>query len=89
MGLFRKNKREEVMDETKTDDILLKALLQGQKVTREMALSIPAVSGCVDLICNTFAMIPFKLYKETIKDDKRTTEEVVDKRVSIINKELN
>lgn len=85
MGLFSKNKREEVMDETKTDDILLKALLQGQKVTREMALSIPAVSGCVDLICNTFAMIPFKLYKETVKDGKRTTEEITDKRVSIIN----
>lgn len=85
MGLFRKSKREEVMDETKVDDILLKALLQGQKVTREMALSIPAVSGCVDLICNTFAMIPFKLYKETIKDGKRTTEEITDKRVSIIN----
>ena len=50
-----------------------------------MALSIPAVSGCVDLICNTFAMIPFKLYKETVKDGKKTTEEFIDNRVKLIN----
>ena len=87
MGLFRKNNRDEVMDETKVDDVLLKALLQGSTVTREMALSIPAVSACVDLICNTFAMIPFKLYKETIKDGKKETEEVVDNRVKLINED--
>lgn len=85
MGLFRKNNREEVMDATKVDDVLLKALLQGSKVTREMALSIPVISGCVDLICNTFAMIPFKLYKETIEDGKKSTEEIIDNRVRLIN----
>ena len=87
MGLFRRSKREEVMDETKDDDLLLKALLQGQGVNRETALSIPVVSGCVDLICNTFAMIPFKLYKETVEDGKRTTEEITDDRVKIINED--
>lgn len=87
MGLFSKNKREEVMDETKVDDVLLKALLQGTTVTRETALSIPVISGCVDLICNTFAMIPFKLYKETIKDGKKSTEEVIDNRVKLINED--
>lgn len=87
MGLFRKNKRDDAMDETKVDDLLLKALLRGGKVDRETALSIPVVSGCVDLICNTFAMIPFKLYKETLVDGKRSTEEVVDNRVKIINEE--
>lgn len=87
MGLFSKNKREEVMDETKVDDVLLKALLQGTNVTRETALSIPAISGCVDLICNTFAMIPFKLYKETIKDGKKSTEEVIDNRYKLINED--
>ncbi len=85
MGLFSRNKREEVMDETQTDDLLLRALLQGQKIDRATALSIPVISGCVDLICNTFAMIPFKLYKETVKDGKRATEEVTDNRVKIIN----
>ena len=87
MGLFSKNKREEVMDETQTDDLLLRALLQGQKVDRVTALSIPVISGCVDLICNTFAMIPFKLYKETVKDGKRATEEVTDNRVRLINED--
>lgn len=91
MGLFKREKRDEIrdetMDESKADDILLRALLQGQKVDRETALSIPVVSGCVDLICNTFAMIPFKLYKETIKDGKRATEEVTDNRVRLINED--
>ena len=87
MGLFSKNNREEVMDETKADDLLLRALLQGQTVDRNTALSIPVISGCVDLICNTFAMIPFKLYKETIENGKRSTEEVADNRFKIINEE--
>ena len=87
MGLFKREKREEVMDESKADDLLLRALLRGQTVDRTTALSIPVVSGCVDLICNTFAMIPFKLYKETIKDGKRATEEVADRRVKLINEE--
>ena len=87
MGLFKREKREEVMDESKVDDLLLRALLQGQKVDRKMALSMPVVSACVDLICNTFAMIPFKLYRETIKDGKRATEEVTDRRVKLINEE--
>lgn len=87
MGIFSRNKREEVIDTTQVDDLLLRALLQGGKVDRETALSIPTVSACVDLICNTFAMIPFKLYKETIVDGKRATEEVTDDRTRIINED--
>lgn len=87
MGFFKISKREETMDESKVDDVLLKALLQGGKVDRKTALAIPAISACVDLICNTFAMIPFKLYKETVKDGKRETEEVTDNRVKIINED--
>lgn len=87
MGLFKREKREEVMDESKADDLLLRALLQGQTVDRTTALSMPVVSACVDLICNTFAMIPFKLYKETVKDGKRATEEITDRRVKLINEE--
>ena len=87
MGIFNRSKREETLDETKVDDLLLRALLQGGKIDRPIALSIPIVSACVDLICNTFAMIPFKLYKETVKDGKRATEEVEDARVRIINED--
>jgi HK97 family phage portal protein len=82
MGWFKK--REEVKEES-TAGCLLEALLRGVNVDRETALSVPVISGYVDLICNTFAMIPFKLYKETIKDGKRTTEEVADNRVRLIN----
>ena len=87
MGIFTKEKRETTMDETQVEDLLLTALLQGGKVDRTTALSIPVVSACVDLICNTFAMIPFKLYKETVKDGKRATEEVADERTTIINED--
>lgn len=86
MGIFNRNKREEILNESKCDDVLLRAILGGFTITREDALAIPKVSGCVDLICNTFAQIPFKLYKESTKDGKRVTEEVTnDERVSIIN----
>lgn len=86
MGIFSKNdKRETVMDENQSDDVLLRAYLNGFDVRRTHALAIPMVSSCVDFICNTFAQIPFKLYKETIKDGKKVTEEVTDERVAIIN----
>ena len=86
VGIFNRNKREEILDESKCDDVLLRAMLGGFEITRENALAIPKISGCVDFICNTFAQIPFKLYKESTKDGKRVTEEVTnDERVSIIN----
>ena len=84
MGIFKK--RENVVDEKTVDDILLRAVLNGGEVGRAEALAIPMVSSCVDYICNTFAQIPFKLYRETVKENgKRVTEEVKDDRVSIIN----
>ena len=85
MGWLKKEKRETTLDENQTDDVLLRAVLNGIDIDRGSALSIPSVSGCVDFICNTFAQIPFKLYKESTKDGKKVTEEVTDERVSIIN----
>lgn len=85
MGLFNKKAEREEVTATKVDDVLLRAVLNGYAMDRESTLAIPSVSACVDFICNTFAQIPFKLYKETVKDGKRVTEEVTDERVSIIN----
>ena len=87
MGIFNfLSKREKTLDESKCDDMLLKAMLGGFEITREDALAIPMVSGCVDFICNTFAQIPFKLYKESAKDGKKVTVEITnDERVAIIN----
>ena len=83
MGLFKK--RETVLDTTQVDDVLLRAVLNGMTIYREDALAIPAVASWVDFICNAFAQIPFKLYREKVKDGKRVTEEVTDDRVAIIN----
>ena len=58
-------------------DVLLQALLNNEVITREKALTLPAVSGAVDFISNTIASMPVKLYKykqgkvEEIEDDTR------------------
>ena len=83
MGIFKK--RGAIIDASSTEGVLLSALLGREEVSRETALAIPVISSYVGLICNTFAMIPFKLYKEAEKDGKRTTEEVNDDRVRLIN----
>lgn len=86
MGIFnRLFKRETVIDVNTIEDPLLRAIIGYSEIDRTSALEIPVVSSSVDLICNTFAMIPFKLYKEEIKDGKRITKEVDDERVRLIN----
>ena len=63
-------------------DILLKALLNNEAITREKALTLPAVSGAVDFISNSIASMPVKLYK--YKDGK-VEEMVKDTRVRMLN----
>lgn len=46
------------------DDVLLKALLDGTPITREQAMTVPAVSAAVDFISSTIASMPVKLYKK-------------------------
>lgn len=64
------------------DDVLLQALLQNDPITREMALTIPAVSAAVDFISSSIACMPVKLYK--YKDD-RVEEVRKDTRTRILN----
>ena len=72
MGIFdRFRKRENIIDTNAITDPLLTALIGNTTIDRISALEIPVVSSSVDLICNTFAMIPFKLYKEETKDGKK------------------
>ena len=58
-------------------DVLLQALLNGEAITKEQALTIPAVSGAVDFISSMIASMPVKLYKykqgkvETVEGDPR------------------
>lgn len=52
-------------------------LINPSEVTKEKVMQISAVRGCVEMISNTVATIPIKLYKETedtveeVKDDRR------------------
>lgn len=77
--------KETIINENAASDVILKALLAGEEINREKVLMIPAVSSAVGLICDSFAMIPFKLYKKTTKECKKQTTEVEDDRVNIIN----
>lgn len=66
MGLFDRlklNKRANQVDFNDVDDVLLKAILSGEPIKREDALTLPAVSGAVDFISGTIASMPVKLYK--------------------------
>ena len=81
MGIFKK--RNEPANEPApqitppVSDVLLNALMANETITREKALTLPAVSGAVDLISNSIASMPVKLYKskqgtvEEIEDDLR------------------
>lgn len=82
MGLFRKRETPTQEITPPVSDVLLQALLNQEKITREKALTLPAVSGAVDLIGSMIACMPVKLYK--VKDGK--VEELSrDTRVKILN----
>lgn len=63
-------------------DVLLQALLNNEVITREKALTLPAVSGAVDFISSTIASMPVKLYK--YKQGK-VEEQEDDTRVKLLN----
>lgn len=88
MGLFdrfRVNNETETQEQKGSvivDDVLLRALLSGEVITREKALTLPVISGAVDYISGTIASMPIKLYKYK----KGKVEEVEnDSRVRLLN----
>ena len=86
-SLFRKREQEEnrgqVLGESGTiSDILLTAIMRGDKITKEQALTIPTIAANVDLITSIIASMPIKLYKRV----KGKVEEVTsDDRVTFLN----
>ena len=68
--------------EPPVSDVLLQALMNNEVITREKALTLPAVSGAVDLICNCIASMPVKLYKYR---DGKVEEQFKDTRVKLLN----
>lgn len=86
--LFRKRDEEVTNTDELVNDVLLKAMLRGEKIDKDKALSLPSVSSAVDRITNTVAMIPIRLYRETIDKEtkKKKVEEVKnDPRVQLLN----
>lgn len=78
-SMFQKREQpQQPTTEPTVDDVLLRALLNNETITREKALTLPAVSGAVDFICNSVACMPVKLYKykqgkvTEIENDPRT-----------------
>lgn len=82
MGLFDFFKRATPEITPPVSDVLLKALLENEIITREKALTLPAVSGAVDYICNTVASMPVKLYKHK---QGKVEEMDTDARVKLLN----
>ena len=73
--------------EPEVSDVLLNALLKGDPITREQAMTIPAVSAAVNLISGQIASMPVKLYwiKENENGDKYVEERADDPRVKMLN----
>ena len=63
-------------------DVLLTALMNGEKISRSQALTIPRFASDVDFVANTIASMPVKLYK---KIDGKVMEIVDDSRVQLLN----
>nr|WP_285852140.1 phage portal protein [Robertmurraya korlensis] len=80
--MFGLEKREVTVDET-LEDLLISAGILTKRIERDQAMNIPALSAGVDLISDTVASIPIKLFKE---ENGKVTE-VQDDRVRLLNDE--
>lgn len=93
MGLFNRKKIKNEASEinaNSVDDMLLRALLGGGVIDKDMALSLPAVASAVDRIANTVASIPIKFYRYESTTDrsgatKRKVVEIEDDRADLLN----
>lgn len=81
------NTDENVNNAETPQDILLKSLLKGEKITKEKALSIPAISSAVDRISNSIAILPIKMYRYAEDENGiQTVVEVTDDvRLKLLN----
>lgn len=82
MGIFDRFRKRDIPVTPPVSDVLLQAIMNGETITKEKALMIPAVSGAVDYIANAISSMPVKLYK--YKDGK-VEEQDRDIRVKLLN----
>lgn len=68
------------------DDPLLTALLSNEIITKEKALTLPAVAGAVDLISSTIATMPVKLYQNKLG---AIIEKENDSRIRLLNSDTS
>lgn len=79
--IFRRKK--EIRAEPLTlEEFLLKAKINDDTMTRDKAINIPTLASCVDLIGNTVAMIPIRLFE---KKNGRVVEVSNDVRTRLLN----
>ena len=81
----KKEERDSAFDENSVEAALLSALIgDGESITFEEALQIPAVAASIDFISTICARVPVKLYKENGEDTEEIT---ADDRVYLLNDE--
>ena len=82
-NLFKSNNEINLNDQSvQLDDVLLSALINGETITKEKALMLPAVSDNVDFISSLIACMPVKLYRR-INGEVKEVEG--DSRVKLLN----
>lgn len=89
LNLFNKKQKMEKREIPITppiDDPLLTALLSNEIITKEKALTLPAVAGAVDLISSTIATMPIKLYQNKLG---AIVEKESDSRVRLLNSDTS
>lgn len=89
LNLFNKKQKIEKRETPITppiDDPLLTALLSNEIITKEKALTLPAVAGAVDLISSTIATMPIKLYQNKLGT---VIEKENDNRVRLLNSDTS
>lgn len=64
------------------DTQLLRLFMQGESISKSVALGIPAIAGSVNLISSIAANVRYKLY---CYDEKKRLTEMDDKRVNMFN----
>jgi len=89
MGLFTRRQTRTTDTATKefVDDVVLRALLTGEDITPENALSIPVIASAVNRISTMVAILPIKLYKRGKSAEGKPTTECLDddNRVYLLN----
>lgn len=73
-------------NQMQANDLLLRAaLFNPEPITKEMALEIPSVQACLNVIANTISQLPVRLYERSKEGDVNVVEH--DQRVTLLNED--